>query len=220
MTAWKRAESPNNSLKSGITPCSRHGTTPSEQVAPNVFFEHLRIGESKTCVTLRLFANETLKWKTRETCYSTFLRDGAQPTTTRDLVTDHQLILSPVCGAERDWVALKLGIPERVNVVEIWDKQCAGLQSANVVCHALSWLGALWLAGEMLKLGVEKPEEAECGEVFASLLAAIPVALSLFPMLVWLFAMDVAYFHVGSSLKLQIASTLIISWAWVLKWQA
>ncbi|KAJ0397034.1 hypothetical protein ATCC90586_006086 [Pythium insidiosum] len=190
---------------------------PNEQVAPNVFFEHLRIGESKTCVTLRLYANETRKWKTRETCYNTFLGEDQHPTTTRDLETGQQLILSPVCSAERDWVALKLGIPERVNVIAIWDKQCAGFQWANVLTQVFAWFGAFWLAYEMLLLVGDDPDEPACGIFLSSLLSAIPVLLHMFPTLVWLYAMDVADFEIGSSLKLAIAATVILAWSWIFK---
>ncbi|GLE03580.1 hypothetical protein PINS_up012482 [Pythium insidiosum] len=187
---------------------------PNEQVAPGVFFEHLRVGETKTCVTLRLLDHETRQWKTRETCYTTFLREGVPPTTTRDLVTGQQLILSPVCSAERDWVARKLGIPDRVHIVEIWDLQCAGLQTANVLCYAFGLVGALWLASQTYKLIAHKPDDPECGDVFFSLLAAIPMLLYTFPTLAWLFVMDITDSNVGVSLQLQIIAVVILAWVW------
>ncbi|GLE08196.1 hypothetical protein PINS_up019202 [Pythium insidiosum] len=157
--------------------------------------------------------NDTRKWKDRETCYSTFLGEDEHPTTTRDLVTGQQLILSPVCSAERDWVALKLGIPERVNVIEIWDKQCAGYQWVNVILQVFAWFGALYLAYEMLVL-VGDGDEPTCGIVWTSVLTSLPVALHMVPTLVWFYAMDVGGFEVGVSLKYSIAATIILAWAW------
>ncbi|GLE08194.1 hypothetical protein PINS_up019200 [Pythium insidiosum] len=187
----------------------------NELVAPSVVFERLRIGESKTCVQLRRFSNTTNAWTSRETCYRTFLGEDQHPTTVLDLQTGQQLILNPVCDADAAWVAEKLGIPKRLDVVSLWNKQCSGFQWVDVVCHIFAIILALFVGSLTFITAAQDDGELYCNIGTTGLVPAIPLALHTFPTFVWLFAMDATGFEMGICLRLALITEGIFAWTWV-----
>ncbi|KAJ0403129.1 hypothetical protein P43SY_009559 [Pythium insidiosum] len=189
-----------------------HGR-PDDQVAPNVYFEKLMVGEFRTCVTLRVYSDETNKWKSRETCYNSHLTKGQKKTAINDLVTGEKLVLAPVCDADRDWVARVLGIPLRVSVVEIWERQCGGLWWLNFLTTFFAWFGAIWLGVLMFDIPLGDPDDPACRERLSLVVTMVAVVSQAVPVLVWQYAMKVPGFEAGSSLKLALAATVILACA-------
>ncbi|GLE04934.1 hypothetical protein PINS_up013915 [Pythium insidiosum] len=108
-----------------------------EIVAPNVEFEGLRIGDSHTCVTLRRMSAVHAGWRSRETCYRMFPAKDDPVTTVLDLETGETLVLRSVCHDDGEWIAAKLGIPERLLVDQIWQKQCRGWRTISLSTQVL-----------------------------------------------------------------------------------
>ncbi|KAJ0397024.1 hypothetical protein ATCC90586_006076 [Pythium insidiosum] len=187
----------------------------NEQVAPTAIFEGLRLGNYGTCVRLRRFVNDTNTWAPRETCYHTFLREGGHPTAVLDLHTGQQLILNPVCDADKAWVAEKLGIPKRLDVVSLWNKQCAGYQSVNEFCQFLTIMGAI-LLGFMtfITVGMDN-DKIYCTVGLQVLAPAIPLLLHTIPTFVWLFVLDLSDLRMGQSLLFALIFEGILAWTWL-----
>ncbi|KAJ0390942.1 hypothetical protein P43SY_010361 [Pythium insidiosum] len=193
-----------------------HGL-PDDQVAPNVYFEKLMVGEFRTCVTLRVYSDETGKWKSRETCHNYHLGKGQKKTVINDLVTGEKLVLAPVCDADRDWEARVLGIPLRVSVVEIWDRRCGGLWWLTFSTTFFAWFGAIWLGVLMFDIPLGDPDDPVCRERLSLVVTMVAVVSQAVPVLVWQYPMDVPGFEAGSSVKLALAATMILAWTWVFK---
>ncbi|KAJ0392554.1 hypothetical protein P43SY_004476 [Pythium insidiosum] len=189
-----------------------HGR-PDDQVAPNVYFEKLMVGEFRTCVTLRVYSDETNKWKSRETCYNSHLTKRQKKTVVNDLVTGEKLVLAPVCDADRDWEARVLGIPLRVSVVEIWERQCGGLWWLNVVTSICAWLSALGLLVFTFEVPLGDPNDPICTKLVSLAVSTLAPISQAVPVLVWQYAMDVPDFEAGSCLKFAKAATVILVWA-------
>ncbi|GLE03582.1 hypothetical protein PINS_up012484 [Pythium insidiosum] len=191
-----------------------HGL-PDEQVTSNVFFEKLLIGEFETCVTLRHVANDTRKSKSKETCYKTMEMRGQRNTKIRDLVTGEKLVLAPACSADRDWVAMVLGIPRRVNIVELWERQCSGLRWLTNLTTVFAWLGEIWLAASLLDYAANEIEGPLCGEGSTFVVTTLALASQAAPVLVWRYSMDAPGYEDGLCLKLATTALVIFASAWV-----
>ncbi|GLE03581.1 hypothetical protein PINS_up012483 [Pythium insidiosum] len=186
-----------------------------EQVAPNVFFEHVRIGVSETCVTLRQQANATGRWRSTETCYRTFLDLYDHPSTTLDLETGQQLILNDVCNVDREWTAAKLGIPERLGVPTVWHKQCGVMQWLQPICQICAWFGAFAVGFKAFCLVTGDEFEPESGPVVVAVFSVVPAVLHVIPTLLWAHWLTNSNLEVGVSLTLAIVATATFVWAWL-----
>ncbi|GLE03578.1 hypothetical protein PINS_up012480 [Pythium insidiosum] len=101
-----------------------------ERVSPTAVFKGLRVGCTSTCVTLHQVVNETGRWRTLETCIDLRLGEYYNQLSLRDAQTGQRLTVVPICKANRDSLAEKMGIPSRVDIASVWDKQCASCSSA------------------------------------------------------------------------------------------
>ncbi|KAJ0391122.1 hypothetical protein P43SY_010821 [Pythium insidiosum] len=188
----------------------------NEQVALTAIFEGLGLGNYGTCVRLRRFVNDTNTWTPRETCYRTFLIEGAHPTTVLDLHTGQQLILNPVCDADKAWIAEKLGIPKRLDIVSLWNKQCAGYQWVVTLCEIFAIIGAICV-GYMTVLAAGMDTVYIYCTVGEHVLApAIPLLLHTIPTFVWLFAMDLSDLRMDQGLLFALIFEGILAWTWLL----
>ncbi|KAJ0404331.1 hypothetical protein ATCC90586_007645 [Pythium insidiosum] len=186
-----------------------------EIVAPNVTFESLRIGETWTCVTLRWHPSG----RANETCYKTFLHDEETktPTTMASLTTGEPVVLDPVCQADRQWVAQQLGIPDRIRIVDLWDKQCSGLMWIDILSQTFSWVSAGLLAFSLFNAIDDDSYDPCCGPWVSIGVAATAPLFHLVPTIVWLTVMDSPALSVGSSLVLMVIATLIFIAAFAVK---
>ncbi|GLE03579.1 hypothetical protein PINS_up012481 [Pythium insidiosum] len=107
--------------------------TANERVSPTAIFKGLRVGSSATCVTLHQVMNETGRWRTLETCNDLHLGEDHNLLSLRDAQTGQRLTVDPICKAEQDWLAEKMGIPSRVDIVRVWDKQCKGSSTVDTL---------------------------------------------------------------------------------------
>ncbi|KAJ0408968.1 hypothetical protein P43SY_002847 [Pythium insidiosum] len=166
-----------------------------ELVAPDVQFERLRIGDAQTCVTLRRASPATGRWRSRETCYKMFPDKKDPGTTIRDLETGVELVLKSVCEEEDDeWVASKLGIPARLPVVEIWQKQCQGWRIGSGSAQVLTIAAVLALG-----LCLQAEHDSERLSVGPSFLILPALVLSCLPMLIWQHVLWDSSFDAGRS---------------------
>ncbi|KAJ0397031.1 hypothetical protein ATCC90586_006083 [Pythium insidiosum] len=188
----------------------------NEQVAPTAIFERLRWGNYETCVRLRRFVNDTNTWTPRETCYRTFLSEGAHPTTVLDFHTGQQLILNPVCDTDKAWVAEKLGIPKRLDIVSLWNKQCAGYQWVVTLCEVFAIMGAICVAFMTVLAAGMDDQNIYCTVGGHVLVPAIPLLLHTIPTFAWLFAMDLSDLRMDQSLLFVLIFEGILAWTWLL----
>ncbi|KAJ0412051.1 hypothetical protein ATCC90586_004597 [Pythium insidiosum] len=165
-----------------------------ELVAPDVQFERLRIGDAQTCVTLRRASPATGRWRSRETCYKMFPDEKDPGTTIRDLETGVELVLKSVCEEDDEWVASKLGIPARLPVVKIWQKQCQGwrIGSGSAQWLAIAAALALWIC-------LQEEHDSERLSVGPSLFILPTLVLSCLPMLIWQHVLWDSSFDAGRS---------------------
>ncbi|GLE03575.1 hypothetical protein PINS_up012477 [Pythium insidiosum] len=188
----------------------------NEQVAPNTFFQELRVGDYESCVSLRVLpVNGTGQATTRETCYRTYVFGGQHKTKVHDLVTGERLVLGPACSADRAWVARVLGIPRRVDVVALWDKQCSGLRWVNFFGFYSGILAALWLAIAMLDVVMDKQDEPEWRQNLWLAVTTTGTVGQVALTAIWLNVFDVSGLHVGTSLRFSMASSIIMVWTWL-----
>ncbi|GLE08197.1 hypothetical protein PINS_up019203 [Pythium insidiosum] len=116
---------------------SRVDAVADERVSSVAIFKSLRVGSGSTCVTLHQVMNETGRWRTHETCnHLNQLSIDQSLLSLRDAETGERLTVDPICDAERDWLAKKMGIPSRVDILSVWDKQC-GSRSVENTCFIL-----------------------------------------------------------------------------------
>ncbi|GLE08201.1 hypothetical protein PINS_up019207 [Pythium insidiosum] len=123
--------------------------TADERVSPTAIFKGLRVGSSATCVTLHQVMNETGRWRTLETCNDLHLGEDHNLLSLRDAQTGQRLTVDPICKAEHDWLAEKMGIPSRVDIVRVWDKQCKGSSSVDTLLLLFSIM-SVSLAGSFI----------------------------------------------------------------------
>ncbi|GLE06007.1 hypothetical protein PINS_up015218 [Pythium insidiosum] len=186
----------------------------SEEVVPDVFFERLTVGTSTTCVTLRRFSRLSGAFRSHETCYRSFLGNKEHPTMAPDLVTGQQLVFNPVCRADAEWTAEKLGVPPRVRIAALWETQC------YVQCIAAIGAVFTFLFGLVDLVTCCSKDEIEAVDEHWFLSVALPlapvVAISM-PILVWTFVLidkDERLFEVAISLRLAYIVMGLLVWCW------
>ncbi|KAJ0397029.1 hypothetical protein ATCC90586_006081 [Pythium insidiosum] len=185
---------------------------PGDEVAPDVVFQGLDVGNCATWVTLRRFNRAAGRWRTRETRYRSFLQEDEHPTIVLDLVTGEQLVLGHVCESDVDWTAERLGVPPRVPIAEMWDKQCttAWATMFGFFLASLSGFAAIVLSfADEKHLGASQRWWAFVGVPF------LPVAFFAVPTLLWTYVLtEDGILEPAISLRL----AYVVLGLWVLCW--
>ncbi|GLE08192.1 hypothetical protein PINS_up019198 [Pythium insidiosum] len=110
-----------------------------------------------------------------------------------------------------------LGIPRRVNIVELWERQCSGVRCLTTLTTVFAWLGELWLAANLIEYAVDEMEDPVCKTSLSLVVTALALASQAAPVLAWRYSMDAPGYEEGLCLKLAIAALVIFACAWVFR---
>ncbi|GLE04943.1 hypothetical protein PINS_up013924 [Pythium insidiosum] len=173
-----------------------------ELVAPDVAFERLSIGDTHACVTLRRFSSTLGRWRSQETCYTMFPQKAIPATTIRDLETGVELVLGSICEEDREWLASKLGIPARLGIQTLWQKQCEGWRVASRVTRVLTLVASVVMVLSLDEdIGAAALRDAPHSLLFPVWSHALPAVFGCASWFIWQFRLGSTSLQAGWALS-------------------